>query len=271
MKINHYFDSAAATDGQLAVGGSAYIIADGITAYPRQDSLGLKQALSDIIFIGFADDECFTTSRFDKMEGERCRIPFAVSRAACDRIFGFAPPTEISWYLSAALRELSRTVIATVGDDGAPALLRVARCTELLCALFNALAGHRLVRANGGMAIRERDILPVIAAHRIVCVEWHQPLTVQGLARQCGLSRSKLMRGFRELYQCTIGEAVAERRLQGARQLLTQSDLHISTVGYRCGYTNNASFSRAFARRFGMTASAMRQRVQSSPDRFCSL
>ena len=68
-----------------------------------------------------------------------------------------------------------------------------------------------------------------------------------------------LLRGFRDLYCCSVSEAVAERRLGGAKKLLLQSDLRISTVGYSCGYTNNASFSRAFARRFGVTPSQMRE------------
>lgn len=265
MKIRHTFHRAAEADDQCAADDKAYILADGITAYPTANLSGLEQALSEFIFIGFTDDECFTTATFGEMERERYRIPFAVRRAACDRVFGFAPPLDTRWYLPADLRGLSQAVIATVGDDGASALLRAARCTELICALFNALEDHRLVRANGGTVLRERDTLPIIAAHRIVCDEWHQTLTVQSLARRCGLSRSKLMRGFRELYQCTVGEVVAERRLQEARRLLIHSDLHIATVGYRCGYTNNASFSRAFARHFGMTASATRRRARAIP------
>ena len=49
-------------------------------------------------------------------------------------------------------------------------------------------------------------------------------------------------------------------KLQRARQLLAQSDLPISSIGYNCGYMSNASFTRAFARRFGMAPTKMRGR-----------
>ena len=74
------------------------------------------------------------------------------------------------------------------------------------------------------------------------------------------LGQAKLTQGFREMYKCTVAEAVSERRLSHARMLLTLSDLPISSIGYRCGYQSNASFTRAFARRFGMTPTDMRRR-----------
>src|SRR3546814_10814783 len=73
------------------------------------------------------------------------------------------------------------------------------------------------------------------------------------IARRSGLGKAKLTQGFREMYKCTVAEAVSERRLSHARTLLSLSDLPVSSIGYRCGYQSNASFTRAFARRFGMT------------------
>lgn len=219
---------------------------------------------SDAIFIGFTEDQVFITTDLRQMEREHhCCILFAVGRDMCQSLFGFIPPLVSTWYLPAKLRGLCQTVLATDGNDGRADLLRIARCTEVLCSLFGALSDQRLVQASA-TPIREQDILSILAAHRIVSDEWHRPLTLRAIAQRCGLSRTKLARGFRDMYRCSISEAVAEQRLEGARRLITQSDLHIATVGYRCGYTNNASFSRAFARRFGVTASAMRQRTRRS-------
>src|SRR3546814_16848494 len=80
------------------------------------------------------------------------------------------------------------------------------------------------------------------------------------IARRSGLGKAKLTQGFREMYKCTVAEAVSERRLSHARTLLSLSDLPVSSIGYRCGYQSNASFTRAFARRFGMTPTDMRRR-----------
>ncbi len=43
-----------------------------------------------------------------------------------------------------------------------------------------------------------------------------------------------------------------------ARQMLAASDLPVASIGYRCGYLNNASFTRAFSRRFGIAPTQLR-------------
>ena len=56
----------------------------------------------------------------------------------------------------------------------------------------------------------------------------------------------------------TVADAITDRRLQGAHRLLLATDLPVSSIGYRCGYSNNASFTRAFSRRFGMAPTRLR-------------
>jgi AraC family transcriptional activator of pyochelin receptor len=143
-------------------------------------------------------------------------------------------------------------------------MLRTARSMELLCQLFAALEADRMVEVGGATTLSEQDIVRVAAAHQLVNECWQEKLTVSTVARRCGLSKAKLTYGFRQLYQCTVPEAVSARRLEHARQLLAQSDLQISSIGYRCGYLSNASFTRAFARRFGMAPTEMR-RLEMTP------
>lgn len=184
----------------------------------------------------------------------------AISRAACLRLFGLLPSVKGSWYLSADLRELGRALVAVEGESEVAGMLRTARSLELLCRLFGALEEHRMVEYHGRATLSETDARRVAAAHQLVSEGWHEPLTVTEIARRSGLGKAKLTQGFREMYQCTVAEAVSERRLSHARSLLSLSDLPISTIGYRCGYQSNASFTRAFARRFGMTPTEMRRR-----------
>jgi AraC family transcriptional activator of pyochelin receptor len=67
-----------------------------------------------------------------------------------------------------------------------------------------------------------------------------------------------LSRGFRELYGISVAEAVSERRLDQARRELLATDLPVGLIGYRSGYQNNASFTRAFGRRFGVSPTELR-------------
>lgn len=186
-------------------------------------------------------------------------IVFAISEGECQRLFGLLPKDGGRWYLPANLRGLGRAVVAVEGEGAVPEMLRVARSMELLCQLFAALQTNAMVEVGGVTTLSEQDITRIAAAHQMVNERWQEKLTVGSVARRCGLSKAKLTYGFRELYQCTVPEAVSERRLEHAKRLLAQSDLPISSIGYRCGYMSNASFTRAFARRFGMAPTEMRR------------
>ena len=60
------------------------------------------------------------------------------------------------------------------------------------------------------------------------------------------------------MFDMTVADAIADRRLGGASELLRSTDLPVSSIGYRCGYLNNASFTRAFSRRYGLAPTQYR-------------
>jgi SulP family sulfate permease len=51
---------------------------------------------------------------------------------------------------------------------------------------------------------------------------------------------------------------VALLAVAAATTIATLAHLPVSTIGYRCGYLNNASFTRAFSRRFGIAPTQLR-------------
>jgi len=135
---------------------------------------------------------------------------------------------------------------------------RLAKSIELLCEILGALGAGRLTLANGPATLSQLDLQRIAAARQLMDEQWHEKLTLDQIARSCGINRSKLSRGFRELYRCSVSEALAERRLAEARQQLLATDLPVSLIGYRSGYLNNAAFTRAFGRRFGQSPSNFR-------------
>ena len=106
---------------------------------------------------------------------------------------------------------------------------------------------------------RKRPSADMIAGSEWIEVS-AETATLDGISRACGLNRAKLTRGFRDLFGCTIAQALAERRLSHARRMLLSTDKPVSSIGYENGYLNNASFARAFGRRFGVSPSDYRAR-----------
>ena len=135
---------------------------------------------------------------------------------------------------------------------------RIGKSIELLCETMRALAADALVPVAPDSTLSLADSRRLVAARRIIDEQWAEKLTLDTLARACGMNRAKLTRGFRTLYHCTIAEAIAERRLLEASRALRTTDLPVSSIGYASGYLNNASFSRAFGRRFGVSPSEYR-------------
>jgi AraC family transcriptional activator of pyochelin receptor len=184
-------------------------------------------------------------------------LVLVVAGAAIERLFGAIDPAG-TWHLPAAMRVLVLAICDGEADGAVGDTLRLARSIELLCMLFELLRRDELVPAEGDGALSERDTARVVAARRLIDERWHEKLTLDTIARACGLNRNKLTSGFRSLYSCTVADALTQRRLTGARSMLEATDLPVSTIGYRCGYLNNASFTRAFARHVGVAPTRWR-------------
>lgn len=185
-------------------------------------------------------------------------LAFIVTAEACRRIFGRVPAAPAEWHLPSELRALVLAAVDCPMTGEAGATLRLAKCIELLCVTFEQLAGTALVPVDPEGLLSESEARRIAAARRLIDERWHEKLTLASISRACGLNRATLTRGFRAAFATTIADAIAERRLGGARQLLLATDLPVASIGYRCGYQNNASFTRAFSRRFGLPPTQLR-------------
>lgn len=83
-------------------------------------------------------------------------------------------------------------------------------------------------------------------------------VSVIDLALFSGMSVSTLGRRFREHLRLSPSEFLSQLRISHACQLLADTPLNVSEVGYRCGFENAAAFSRAFRSQMHMSPSAYR-------------
>ena len=64
------------------------------------------------------------------------------------------------------------------------------------------------------------------------------------------LSHSHLQHLFKQATGMALGQALTERRLQKAAQLLANTTMSIKEIAFAVGYEHTSSFTRAFERRF---------------------
>lgn len=83
--------------------------------------------------------------------------------------------------------------------------------------------------------------------------------TVVDVARDLGMSSRSLQRALRG-EGTTFSRELDRTRLTEARRLLDDTALSITEIGYVCGFTDGAHFSRRFRARFGQTPTGFRAR-----------
>lgn len=241
----------------------AVIVSDEFTSFIGHGSCDRAMMPPGSLIIAFGDigEPCVRVAAESDMATslQDDMVVFAIGRAAWARLFGEEPKPGGSWYLPADLRALGRAIVAVDGHTERETMLRSARSIELICALATSFREARMAEVRRATTLSGKDISLVAAAHQMISEHFGDKLTLGEIARRCGLNRLKLSSGFRELYECTVADAVADRRLEKARELLAQSELSIATIGYRCGYMNPSSFTRAFTRWHGVSPSEFKR------------
>ena len=104
--------------------------------------------------------------------------------------------------------------------------------------------------APGNFALRKSDIKALECAKRLLEQEYHNPITLDSVARKVGINRKKLNDGFQLLNGVTFGEFLLRSRMKAASDLLKQGHM-TADIAERIGYSNRSAFSGAFKRHFG--------------------
>lgn len=186
------------------------------------------------------------------------RLQLVIQTSAFERVGGERAAGDAAYHLPTCLRAIVLAISESALTGEMLKVYRLGKSIELLCETIRARGAGDLVPLAGEGVVSLDDARRIAAARRLIDECWGQKLTLASIARACGLNRAKLTRVFREMYGCTIAEALAERRLSQASVMLRTTDLPVSSIGYENGYLNNASFSRAFGRRFGVSPSSFR-------------
>ena len=78
-------------------------------------------------------------------------------------------------------------------------------------------------------------------------------LTVEHLAKLCGISGVYFRKIFRDCHGISPKEYLIEKRMSYAKQLLRSDEFEVSKVAELCGYTEPCHFAREFSKRVGVS------------------
>jgi AraC-like DNA-binding protein len=131
----------------------------------------------------------------------------------------------------------------------------------LLAAVLAASAdeSHELI-VQGPREVKALQDRAVAEAMRLIWSQDHEPLTVEGLARQLSITRRSLERRFHQALGYTVREEMLRCRLERVRRLLTQTDLSIGEIVHAAGFSSSDAMARAFCQAEGLTPLKYRQK-----------
>lgn len=98
----------------------------------------------------------------------------------------------------------------------------------------------------------------LVRARDLADSHYAEPLIVEDLAREAGLSRAHFSTEFRRAFGVSPHAYLLTRRLERAAALLRDTDRSVAEVCMTVGLSSVGSFTTSFARMFGMTPTEYR-------------
>lgn len=131
------------------------------------------------------------------------------------------------------------------------------RAVELVAETIAAVLRADPREAGGGLLTRQ-DAICLERAKDFIESHIAEPLSVDAIAREAGISASGLQRLFRISENRSVFDYVRNLRLERAFAALGQGDASVQDASRIAGYTNAANFATAFRRRFGFVPTAVK-------------
>jgi len=157
--------------------------------------------------------------------------------------------------------ELTGATIRLLECLGSPADRRILGRAIVQEIVYRVLCGSQSA-ALRAIATRHGHVGPISRVLRRIHQDYAQPLDVDTLARDAGMSLSTFHASFKAVTSTSPLQYVKSIRLHRARVLLTQDGLNASTAANAVGYESSSQFSREFKRLFGQTPSAEAARLR---------
>lgn len=114
-----------------------------------------------------------------------------------------------------------------------------------------------------GFSLNNSESLKISEVAEHIAEHIDQSLNIDHLSKKFGLSPKKLQAGFRHLFGESLGNFITHLRLEKGKELIQHTDLTISEVCYKIGFSSRSYFSKTFSERFGLLPSKFKSSLSS--------
>ncbi|MES2462610.1 MAG: AraC family transcriptional regulator [Armatimonadota bacterium] len=158
--------------------------------------------------------------------------------------------------------DVKAVTVSSLDASFLDAILRLVRLVDspgearVLAPLITREIVFRLLIGEQGARLRHIAVLGghtdrVARAIERLRRNFDKPLSIEGLARELGMSLSGFHNHFKAVTAMSPLQFQKHLRLQEARRLMLGEDLDAASAGYRVGYDDASHFNRDYKRLFG--------------------
>nr|WP_309502169.1 GlxA family transcriptional regulator [uncultured Roseovarius sp.] len=147
-------------------------------------------------------------------------------------------------------------MLSVIEDDFGP---EFALVVSDMCLHGRSHSGHAPQKTAQSAILGSRN-KNLIAAIRMMQANLEEPLTVEQIAQEIGISRRQLERSFSEHAGQSPWQYYSDLRLSRAYSLLSETDLPITEIAAATGFAGTSSFARTFRAKFDTSPSKFRKR-----------
>ncbi len=161
--------------------------------------------------------------------------------------------------LRRAVVHLARVALDAARGDTSLAFAAASAFATLIADLQSDF--DRLIARCPGRTLAQRRsvFLRLQRVRNYMASSCHLDLDIAGFARMASYSPCHFIRAFSTVYGETPHAVLVEQRLGRAHRLINESALAITEIARASGFENRCAFSRSFKRRFGITATDLRE------------
>lgn len=123
-----------------------------------------------------------------------------------------------------------------------------SKALELMACQMEYLTRHEgnRVPKKPRLKLKSRDIEKIYQARDILNREMENPPSLFDLAKEVGLTHTRLNQGFHEIFETTVFGYLRSIRLETARSLLEAGEMNVTEAAFTVGYSSLSHFARAF-------------------------
>ncbi|MDJ1498753.1 AraC family transcriptional regulator [Cytophagaceae bacterium DM2B3-1] len=110
----------------------------------------------------------------------------------------------------------------------------------------------------------KEDVEKLFSIRRRLIENSHLTLKIATLAEEVGMSESKMIKLFKQVFSYTVYQFAQKAKIIKAKDLLTTRNYNVSEVGYMVGYSNMTHFAKAFKKHYKVNPSEYLKSVLSN-------